>query len=99
MSCRRTNNNWPAIIKKRRIFLEAVKRAVEVQDLKAPKRVKAYVINHIDGVATAPFRTEATETIEVTDPTSRISGSVSDSLDGYITVDEWTWFSVTEGNN
>ena len=79
--------------------MEAVKRAIEVQDLKAPKRVKAYVISYIDGVAAAPFRTEVTETIEVTDPTPRISGSDSDSLDGYITVDEWTWSSDTEGNN
>ena len=98
MSSRRTSNNWPIIFKKRKDFLEAVKRAVEIQDLKTPKRVKAYVINHIDEVATASFRTETTEIIEVTNSTARNSGSDSDSLKGYITVDEWTRSSDTEGS-
>ena len=89
MSCRRTSNNWPAIIKKRKTFLEAVKRAVEIQDLKTPRRVKAYIISHTDEVVTASLKPDTTEIIEVTDSAFRILESDSDSLDGYITLDEW----------
>ena len=82
MSCRRTSNNWPTIIKKKRTFVEAVKRAVEIQDLKTPRRVKAYVIRHKDEVVSLEASTS--DIIEVTDQTLD-----SDSLDGYITIDEY----------
>ena len=83
MSSRRTSNNWPAIYKKRKAFIEAIKRAIEVQDLKTPKRVQAYVICHTDDIVTASLKPDTANPVKVIDHTTD-----SESLDGYITIDE-----------
>ena len=64
--------------------MEAVKRAVEIQDLKTPRRVKAYVISHQEEIVTAPLETSTGHIIEVTDQILDI-----DSLEEYIIIDEY----------
>ena len=64
--------------------MEAVKRVVEIQDLKTPRRVKAYVISHQEEFVTSSLETSTGDIIKVTDQTLD-----SDSLDGYFTIDEY----------
>ena len=85
----RVKNNWRFILRKRREFLDAVKRAVEISDLTTPRRITSYVIDHKDQAVTGALDSSEEGSLIITRPVSPREAVLSeDTASEYLTVDE-----------
>ena len=85
----RVKNNWRLILRKRREFLDAVKRTVEISDLKSPRRITSYVIDHKSQAITGALDSKEEEPLIITCPVSPGESILSEGTAfEYLTVDE-----------
>ena len=85
----RVKNNWRFILRKRREFLDAVKRTVQISDLKFPRRITSYVIDHKSQAVTRALDSKEEGPLTITCPVSpRESVLSEDTASEYLTIDE-----------
>ena len=85
----RVKNNWRFILRKRKEFLDAVKRTVEISDLKSPRRITSYVIDHKSQAVTGALDSKEEGPLTITCPVSPRESILSeDTASEYLTVDE-----------
>ena len=85
----RVKNNWRFILRKRREFIDAVKRAVEISDLTTPSRITSYVIDHKNQAVTGALDSKEEGPLTITCPVSpRESVLGEDTASEYLTIDE-----------
>ena len=85
----RVKNNWRFILRKRREFIDAVKRAVEISDLTTPRKITSYVVDHENQAVTGALDSNEEGFLNITYPVSQ-RGSVSseETPYKYIIIDE-----------
>ena len=85
----RVKNNWRPILRKRREFIDSVKRAVEISDLTTPRRITSYVIDHKNQAVTGALDANEEGPLNITRPVSpRESVFSEDTSSEYLTIDE-----------
>ena len=74
----RVKNNWQFILRKRRKFIEAVKRAIEISDLTTRRKITPYVIDHKNQAVTGALDSNEEELLIVTCPVSQKESVLSE---------------------
>ena len=85
----RVKNNWQFILRKRRKFIEAVKRAIKILDLTTPRKIASYVIDHKNQAVTGALDSNKEALLIVTCPVPpKESESSEDITPEYLTIYE-----------